>query len=225
MRYAPATMRRRTVVAAAALIAAFALAGLPVPAGSRTPSATRALEQAAVTTVPIPANAAVLGATGVSDAAQRSTSYVDADAVFLEPGAAPDGPTSRPRVDQPSVTSGSQWKPPKSKTSGYATFYDNGTTAMRLPGRDPRPDLRQGRLHRAHRERLRAAEAEPCRRPLPARLLPGLRLPVVVGHHLGHGLDLLAVAGPPARRADDDGRAAPVALDWARFPRRSREAG
>ena len=133
MRYAPATMRRRTVVAAAALLAAFALAGLPVPAGSRTPSATRALEQAAVTTVPIPANAAVLGATGVSDAAQRSTSYVDADAVFLEPGAAPDGPTSRPRVDQPSVTSGSQWKPPKSKASGYATFYDNGTTAMRLP--------------------------------------------------------------------------------------------
>ena len=55
--------------------------------------------------------------------------------MFLEPGAAPDGPTSRPRVDQPSVTAGSQWKPPKSKTSGYATFYDNGTTAMRCrPG-------------------------------------------------------------------------------------------
>jgi hypothetical protein len=126
-------MRRRTVVAAAALIAAFALAGLPVPAGSRTTSATRALDLAAFTTVPIPANAAAVDAPGVSDAGARSTSYVGADASFLEPGTAPDGPTSRPQVSQPVVAGGSNWKPPKSKVAGYATFYDNGTTAMRIP--------------------------------------------------------------------------------------------
>ena len=132
MGYSPATMRRRTVVAAAAIIAAFALAGLPVPAGSRTPSATRALDLAADTLVPIPANAAALGATDVPGAGARPASYVGADAAFLEPGAAPDGPTSRPHVAQPVVPGGSQWKPPKSKLSGYATFYDNGTTAMRI---------------------------------------------------------------------------------------------
>ena len=118
MGYSPATMRRRTVVAAAAIIAAFALAGLPVPAGSRTPSATRALDLAADTLVPIPANAAALGATDVSGDGPRPASYVGADAAFLEPGAAPDGPTSRPHVDQPLGAAGSQWKPPKSKTLG-----------------------------------------------------------------------------------------------------------
>ena len=135
------------------------------------------------------------------------------------PARRPDGPTSRPHVAQPLVPGGSQWKPPKSKLSGYATFYDNGTTAMRLAGRHARADLRPRRLHPAHRERLRAAEAEPRRRHVPPGLLQDLRLPVVVGHRLGHGLDLLS------RAARGCGRRPRAALDWAGFPRRSREAG
>jgi len=133
MGYPPAVMRRRTVVAVAALIAAFALAGLPVPAGSRTPSTDRTLDQAAFTSVTIPANAEALSAPGLSVVDVRSAGHVTADDTFLEPGNAPDGPTSRPRVTQPGSPSGSDWKAPKSKLSGFATFYDNGTTAMRLP--------------------------------------------------------------------------------------------
>ena len=133
MGYPPAVMRRRTVVAVAALIAAFALAGLPVPAGSRTPSTERTLDQAAFTSVTIPANAAALSAPGLSAVDLRSAGHVTADDTFLEPGKAPDGPTSRPSVTQPASPSGSAWKPPKSKLTGFATFYDNGTTAMRLP--------------------------------------------------------------------------------------------
>ena len=101
MEYPPAVMRRRTVVAVAALIAAFALAGLPVPAGSRTPSTDRTLDQAAFTSVTIPANAEALSAPGLSVVDLRSAGHVTADDTFLEPGEAPDGPTSRPRVTQP----------------------------------------------------------------------------------------------------------------------------
>lgn len=126
-------MRRRTVVAAAALIAAFALAGLPVPAGSRTPSTDRTLDQAAFTSLTIPANAAALSAPGAYEVARISVGHVTPEDTFLEPGAAPDGPTSRPKVTQPDGKGGSAWKPGKYKLSGFATFYDYGTTAMRLP--------------------------------------------------------------------------------------------
>jgi hypothetical protein len=54
--------------------------------------------------------------------------------VLIEPGEAPkQGPTRRPSVVQPVPGSGSVQKPPKSTLTGAATFYDNGTTAMRLP--------------------------------------------------------------------------------------------
>ena len=133
MGYPAPVMRRRAVVATAALIAAFALAGLPVPASSRTPSAARALEQAAFTSITVPANAPTVAALGVSEAAPLSAGHLTADTSFVEPGNAPDGPSSRPQVIQPGTTAGSSWKDPKYKLSGYASFYDNGTTAMRLP--------------------------------------------------------------------------------------------
>jgi len=126
-------MRRRTVVAVAALIAAFALAGLPVPAGSRSPSIVRALDQVALTSVTIPANATALSASGGSGAATRAPSYVLEGSPFLEPGHVPTAPTARPKAAQPQSPSGSAWKAPKRKLTGFATFYDNGTTAMRLP--------------------------------------------------------------------------------------------
>ena len=126
-------MRRRSVVAIAALIAAFALAGLPAPAGSTSPSIAQELAPVAFSTVSIPASAPAQKATGLTDAAQRSASYVTPESSFTEPGSAPSAPAARPKVDQPQAPSGKDWKAPKYTISGYATFYDNGTTAMRLP--------------------------------------------------------------------------------------------
>jgi hypothetical protein len=126
-------MRRRSVVAIAALIAVIALTGLPAPAGSTSPSTAREPAPAAFSTVTIPASAQAKQATGLVDDARRSASYVAPDAAFAEPGDAPSVPAARPMVDQPKAPSGQDWKRPKYTISGYATFYDNGTTAMRLP--------------------------------------------------------------------------------------------
>jgi hypothetical protein len=126
-------MRRRSVVAIAALIAAFALAGMPAPAGSTTPSTVTEPAPAAFTTVTIPANVPALRASGEREAALGSGGRVEPGTPFGEPGAAPSVPVSRPAVDQPPVPSGKDWKPARYTISGYATFYDNGTTAMRLP--------------------------------------------------------------------------------------------
>jgi len=133
MGYPPRVMRRRSVVAAAALIAALAMAGLPVPAGSRTPSATRELVPAAFTSITIPATAPADDARGESGAAQGDAGILAQDVAFVEPGRAPDAPSSRPAVTQPAPAARSAWKPARYTLSGYATFYDNGTTAMRLP--------------------------------------------------------------------------------------------
>ncbi len=127
-------MRRRTVVVGAALIASLALAGLPAPAGSRNASDLRAVEPAAFSTVNISAvDALAPEALGVSGDALRGDGYLAADASFVEPGTAPKAKVSRPAVTQPASSLTAVWKPPKYTISGYATFYDNGTTAMRLP--------------------------------------------------------------------------------------------
>jgi hypothetical protein len=126
-------MRRRPVVAVAALIAVLALAGLPGPAGSHTSSATRNLQTASFTSVIIPADAPALRAWGSSGDAPDTAAAPAAEAAYVEAGNAPAAPAARPSVSQPNASAGEAWKAPKSTTSGYASFYDNGTTAMRLP--------------------------------------------------------------------------------------------
>jgi hypothetical protein len=126
-------MRRRSVVAIAALIAAFALAGLPGPAGSRTPSIAVAPAPAAFSNLTIPAESQAPGAEGAAGAAPRSGGHLDAAAALAEPGVTVAAPSSRPKVDQPPTPSGEAWKAPKDVLRGQATYYDNGTTAMRLP--------------------------------------------------------------------------------------------
>jgi hypothetical protein len=127
-------MRRTPVVAAAALIAVAAVAGLPAPAGSSTSTSHRAVETAAFTTLTIPATTAPAAmAPGELDPALRSDGHLGADAVFVEPGTAPRITARRARVDQPASPVDEVWKPPRYTLSGYATFYDHGTTAMRLP--------------------------------------------------------------------------------------------
>lgn len=126
-------MRRRTVVAAAALIAAVALAVQPAPAGSQTPSSLRGTAQAALTSVVIKADALTPQAAGAPDPALVSAGAVDPATSFAEPGRRPRTPKARPRVDQPVPAPGEAYKDPKYKVSGYATFYYAGSTAMRLP--------------------------------------------------------------------------------------------
>jgi len=126
-------MRRRSVVATAALIAALALVGLPGPAGSRQAAVLRDLQPASFTSVIIPADAPALGAWGVSGDTDETLPSTSLERPYVEPGVAPSGPATRPVVTQPEAGRGSAWKKPKQTINGWASFYDNGTTAMRLP--------------------------------------------------------------------------------------------
>jgi hypothetical protein len=117
----------------AALTAALALGSLPGLAGSREPSRDQPISAAAFREV-------ILAATGgrstgsivAPDSAYASAARLDSGSTFSEPDAAPT-PPDRPSVVVPAVPSTWDWKTPRYKLTGYASFYDNGTTAMRLP--------------------------------------------------------------------------------------------
>jgi hypothetical protein len=126
-------MRRRAVVAAAALIAAVALIGLPAPAGSTSPSPERVLQAAAFVEGSVPSGAPASSPAAALDAGLRAEGFLGADTQLIERGRAPAAPASRPKVAQPAVSATQDWKPPLYKVTGWATFYSNGTTAMRLP--------------------------------------------------------------------------------------------
>ncbi len=128
-------MRRRLVVAASALIAVVALVGLPGPAGSRTPSRPDDLGAAAFTALLGPAIPALEDAAPATalDAAARSAGFLDDTTVLEEPVAGPTPPSAKSSKAIPSQDSGHQWRTPRLTLVGWATFYDNGTTAMRLP--------------------------------------------------------------------------------------------
>jgi hypothetical protein len=121
------------VVAVSALIAAAALIGLPGPVGSTTPSPATELQAAAF--IPVPKSSAVPASPPAAalDNALRADGFLGTGTPLVERGSAPSGPTSKPSVTQPSVSAGKDWKPGLYKLTGWATFYDNGTTAMRLP--------------------------------------------------------------------------------------------
>ena len=116
------------------LTAAIALVALPGLAGSRSPRPEQPLEAAAFQTVPV--NAISGGPTlevEPLDSAYRSNGYVTSDSAFIEPGEVQTVPDARPVATVPEADSHSELKPPRYSLRGYATFYDNGTTAMRLP--------------------------------------------------------------------------------------------
>jgi hypothetical protein len=126
-------MRRSAVVAASALIAAAALIGLPGPANSTAPSPAGEPPAAAFMQLSIATGASAEQPVAQQDAALRADGFLGADAALVERGSAPSGPTAKPKIRQPSVNPGTDWKPPLYRLTGIATFYDNGTTAMRLP--------------------------------------------------------------------------------------------
>jgi len=128
-------MRRRLVVVASALIAVIALVGLPGSAGSRMPSRPDDLGEAAFTAIILratPAPAPVAPATGL-DAAARSAGFLSGVAALDEEASGPAVPNARTSKKVPVQDGGWKWKTPRVTLTGYATFYDNGTTAMRLP--------------------------------------------------------------------------------------------
>ena len=127
-------MRPTRLVASAALTAALALVALPGLAGSRSPSAPRVIDPAAFQPISIPANAATRPfPIAPLDPGLASDARVDAGTAFVTPGSEPERIVGRPTVRQPASAAGSAQKAPKYQLRGVATFYDNGTTAMRLP--------------------------------------------------------------------------------------------
>jgi hypothetical protein len=133
-------MRPRTLVVGAALTAALALVALPGLAGSATPTgwspeaaAFRELEPG----VDLASSSARSTAGDVRVRpvmGEPSAAIVDATVPFSDPG--PVGqvdPIGRAKVSQPASSVHQEWAPARYSLTGIATFYDNGTTAMRLP--------------------------------------------------------------------------------------------
>lgn len=117
------------------LIAALALVALPGLAGSRVPNPLEPLPAGAFQPLSVLANIARSTVSiGPLDAAHAAAGSIAEDASFIEPGAAPQtGPTARGKLNQPDPGAAFVRKPPRYTLTGIATFYDNGTTAMRLP--------------------------------------------------------------------------------------------
>ncbi|HKG56964.1 MAG TPA: hypothetical protein VKA85_06940 [Candidatus Limnocylindrales bacterium] len=122
-------MRPTRLLAGLALTAAFAVAALPSLAGSRSPTLPLdpALFQGATSALAGDALDPRL-----PDAALRSDGFIDPDASLVEPRLVADA-AARPWVGPPRAAPGFDLKPPRYTLSGWASFYDNGTTAMRLP--------------------------------------------------------------------------------------------
>lgn len=109
------------------------MVALPGLAGSQVPTRSASLDAAAFR------SADDLAMTSGSaprveplDPAYRSANAIDEDERFIEPGIDHRVP-SRAVVRQPGTKAVSVQKPARYTLTGEATFYDHGTTAMRLP--------------------------------------------------------------------------------------------
>ena len=122
------------MVVGAALTAALALGAVPGIAGSAGPSPASVVDPSLFQSVQVPAFMATDLTVGPADAAFRAAGPIDATTTFTTPGKEPKRVIpDRPQVAVPAAHGGSTLKPPRYTLSGYATFYANGTTAMRLP--------------------------------------------------------------------------------------------
>jgi hypothetical protein len=122
------------MVAGAALTAVLALVALPGIAGSAGPTPASVADPAAFQSVQVPAFATAEESVESFDSLYASAGRIDGSTIFTEPGSVKPPPRAkRPTVVLPGAHGGSAQKPPRYKVSGYATFYGNGTTAMRLP--------------------------------------------------------------------------------------------
>ena len=126
-------MRPSTTVARAALIALLALGALPGLVGSHEPSQDLPIAAASFDQVYLATTRDRQGIGAVvPDLAGRSEGALDAFGLFAEvgPGVAAS-PDERSQPQLKVAPASWKWKPPKYTLSGTASFYDNGTTAMR----------------------------------------------------------------------------------------------
>jgi len=127
------------------LTAALALVVLPVSAGSRVPTPFEPVPAGAFQQLDIPASDArsAEASDAASDATYLSEGALEPHSAIVEPPAdAVAAQATRPKTAQPNAGASTVRKgassaslPGKAKytLTGGATFYDNGTTAMRLP--------------------------------------------------------------------------------------------
>ena len=128
------------------LTAALALVALPGLVGSRAPSPIEPILASEFQQLTIPADESRSAfSIGPLDAAHLSAATIESNDQIAEPGVAQRDTIGREAVRQPSAAASSSRKAPpgalggtihgspKYTLSGGATFYDNGTTAMRLP--------------------------------------------------------------------------------------------
>ena len=128
-------MRPRWLVVGSVLSAALALVALPGLAGSRVPSAAEPVPAGAFQPYSVPASnvRSPLTIAGL-DHASVSVGHVLETSTFVEPGEDQQAAVSeRVAADQPDSNALSARKPERYTVRGKATFYSNGTTAMRLP--------------------------------------------------------------------------------------------
>ncbi len=127
-------VRPSRTVAIAALTAALALGALPGLVGSREPSREQPIDAAMFRDVIL----AVAGGRSIDTISAPDLSYAAAGhlnpaSAFRDAASGAAAPADRLLATLPRVPATWDWKAPRSTISGYATFYDNGTTAMRLP--------------------------------------------------------------------------------------------
>ena len=126
-------MRPSRTVARAALTAALALGALPGLVGSHEPAPTRSVDAALFehVTLATPPEAQGLGPV-LLDASARSAGVLATGDGFAEGRAgAADALDRRAVPNAAAARSSWSWRPPRRSIRGEASFYDNGTTAMR----------------------------------------------------------------------------------------------
>lgn len=126
-------MRPRNLVAGTALTAALALVALPGFVDSRVPSRDWPNDAAAFQQVTTASGGGPSLTIDPLDDALRSAGSLTTDSRLIELGKGAKFAISKPRFTVPSSSVAFDIKPPRYKLKGVATFYDNGTTAMRLP--------------------------------------------------------------------------------------------
>ena len=125
-------MRPSRTVAGAVLTAALALGSLPGLVGSRELSPGTPMDAAAFRQVIL----ATLGnrpfqSSAVPDGALGSAAVLGPATAFVELGPAQASVVHRLKATVPTVAAAWEWKPPRYSLTGWASFYDFGTTAMR----------------------------------------------------------------------------------------------
>jgi hypothetical protein len=126
-------VRPRNLVAGTALTAALALVALPGFVDSRSPSRDEPIDAVAFQQVIIASGGGSSLTIDLPDDALRSAGSLTSASRLIELRRGAKIPVRKPRFTVPTVPAGYDIKPPRYKLSGVATFYDNGTTAMRLP--------------------------------------------------------------------------------------------